>query len=100
MNEPVDLTQDRALVWVEYLVLMEAYDRTLRGAWLDEGETTWAVSLEDIGDSVRYARRQHLRVQLALRTIHGRPMRPEEEVVIVEAICNDLDHDGRVALLK
>lgn len=98
VSEPVDLTADRALVWVEYLILMELYDRTLPGQWLEEGKT-WTVALPFLDESIRYAGRQHRRVVVALRALLGRPHVPEEEVVIVEAICNDHDHDGRVALL-
>lgn len=99
MSEPVDLTADRALVWVEYLVLMEAYDRTLPGKWLEEGKT-WAVALPSLDESIRYAGRQHARVLLALRALLGRHPVIEEEVKFVEAIMNDHDHDGRVALLS
>jgi hypothetical protein len=100
MAEPVDLSQDRALVWVEYLVLMEAYDRTLPGGWLPDDQKAWAVAIRSLPESIAYARRQHARVLVALRALLGRPMVAEEEVVIVNAAYEGLDHDGRVALLK
>lgn len=98
--EGVDLAADRALVWVEYLVLMETFDRTQPGRWAPGQEgREWCVRQDAIGPSVAYAARQHRRVVVALRALLGRPMSACEETRVVEAIYERTGHDERVALL-
>lgn len=89
---------DRELAWVEYLVLMQAYDRTLPGHWQAPGLWCIRSDEETLRASVNYARRQHGRLVQTLSALLGRYPLAGEEVEVVERYV-DLTHDERVALL-
>jgi len=103
-----DKWADRALVWIEYLVRMEAYDRTLPGYWAHsvEGDTgsgqgdVWIVGPERLRDSVLNAQRHHARAVLALRVILGAEPVVKHEALIMGAIFEKLPtYEARVAAL-
>jgi hypothetical protein len=100
--------EERLLVWAEYLVLQEAYDRRLPGSTISPDlaavvgadPATWLVDPASLPDSVAYARRQHARTCSALRTLLGRDPSHEGELAVVERLMASYPtHADRLALL-
>lgn len=99
---------DRALVWVEYLVRVEAYDRALPGSWAHsvEGDMgggrgqVWLVGPERLRDSVLNAQHHHRRALVALRAMLGRLPELGEEAAVMNVILEKLPtHSSREAAL-
>lgn len=96
----------RFLIWVEYLWLTEAKDRSFPGAYSKHGE--WIPRPEYIGESIAYARAQHRRVVRACATLGGGNFEPgarlskrnfELDVRLVER-AHAMSQESRAALLN
>jgi hypothetical protein len=98
-----DKWTERALVWIEYLVLMEGYDRSLPGFWAEQpGDEprVWIVARERLRDSVLNAQRHHRRAIVSLRVLLGHGPRINEEAAVMNAILIRLPtHEERTAAL-
>lgn len=108
MSEYGPIWAERALLWIEYLVRMEAYDRSLPGTWAHsvEGDMgngdgkIWVVGRERLRDSVLNAQRHHRRALLALQTLLGHHPRINEEGAVMTIILERLPtHEARLAVL-
>lgn len=99
---------DRALVWIEYLVRIETYDRSLPGHWAHsvEGDMgngqgmVWIVGGERLRDSILNAQRHHARTLLALQVLTGCGPIVNHEALIMQMILTRLPtYEARVAAL-
>lgn len=87
------------LIWCEYLVTTEEFDRNLPGMWKggEEGGT-WLVAPSSLHKAVTHSVNIHGRAVQALEKVLGRPHRHAEEAERVKALL-DIGHGARKDLI-
>lgn len=90
---------DTSVVWLEYLVVTETFDRSCSGYWHTRTPDVWIVATENFRAACDHARLHHARAVACVKHVTGKDridVLAESEVV--QGLL-ELTHERRVELL-